>query len=74
MNVECWLYVVICFRFVLGRQVRAFCCFYDRKNVVGCGVETKKVEKKTADILPTFNCNCIALKSIILLRILLFNV
>ena len=34
MNVECWLYVVICFRFVLGRQVRAFCCFYDRKNVV----------------------------------------
>jgi len=26
--------VVICFRFVLGRQVRAFCCFYDRKNVV----------------------------------------
>ena len=47
MNVECWLYVVICFRFVLGRQVRAFCCFYDRKNVVGCGVETKKVEKNS---------------------------
>ena len=44
MNVECWLYVVICFRFVLGRQVRAFCCFYDRKNVVGCGME-KKVKK-----------------------------
>ena len=51
MNVECWLYVVICFRFVLGRQVRAFCCFYDRKNVVGCGMETKKL--KTTDILTT---------------------